>query len=72
MSHLGEEALKTPEDVRQLVIKIDRDKENVHNICKHEIDALMRMAADVTKMTHKCKMDGKKAGYKTSTDMRQS
>jgi len=70
--YVGEEALNTEEDVRQKVISIDKDKEQVQMLCKYEIECLMQMAAEVTGMTHVCKLDGQKRVCKTSTDIRQS
>jgi hypothetical protein len=35
------------------LVEIANDKKDVSNICKWEIDKLMRMAAEITGMTHK-------------------
>jgi hypothetical protein len=72
MNYVGEESIKNNADLRQRVLKIDSDKEHVQMICKQEIEALMRMAADVTNMTHQCKLQGRPTICKTPTQMRKS
>ena len=70
-NYVGEESIKNNADLRQRVLKIDSDKEHVEMMCKQEIEALMRMAADVTNMTHKCKLQGEQTRCKTPTQMRK-
>jgi hypothetical protein len=59
-------------DIEARVAVIQQDKINVTEICKREIGKLMMMAADITKMTYKCKMSGAQRLCEKPADMRKS
>jgi hypothetical protein len=52
--------------------KVNADKKDVKAICKREIEKLMKMGADITKMTHTCKLSGFQRLCTTPTEMRKS
>jgi hypothetical protein len=52
--------------------EIANDKKDVSNICKREIDKLMRMAAEITGMTHKCRLSGVQRLCSRPSEMRKS
>ena len=58
--------------VNTRMTEINADKKEVQDICKREMDKLMTMGAEITGMTHTCKLSGIQRLCTTATEMRRS
>ena len=72
LKYVGVERFSNDEEVHKVVKQIDKDKEDVQSICRQEIETLLKMAAEITHMTHACKFNGEETVCKTPTHMRRS
>lgn len=54
------------------VAEIEADRKDVTQICKREIEKLLKMAGEITQMTHKCKLSGEQRLCTKPAEMRKS
>ena len=52
--------------------EVNEDKKEVKAICRREIEKLLRMGAEITEMTHTCKLSGIQRLCRTTLEMRKS
>jgi hypothetical protein len=58
--------------IDQMIIKLVLEREQVRMMIKDEVEALMRLGAEVTKMTYKCKNTNAERLCITPKNMRES